>query len=151
MEEARLVWGSRATIRFFPDLRFFPLHRNLVTMAKKKSATKSSKSAAIRDFQQNNSSSKPKDIAAALNKEGYKVTPQYVSMILSNDRRKSGKPAGVRGRKPKSTNASSATSPKSSKPVSMDALLAAKKLVRAVGGTAQARAAVDAYSKLIDG
>ena len=115
-------------------------------MARKKAAPTLSKSAAIRDYRASHASAKPKEIAEALNGSGYEVTPQYVSMILSNDRKKSGtskkrgRPAGSKA-KPKAST--------SSQQVSMDDLLSAKQLIQSSGGVEQAKAALAAYEKLI--
>ena len=117
-------------------------------MAKKKSATTMSKSGAIRDYASNNASAKPKAIAEALNKQGYKVTPQYVSMILSNDRRKGGKTSGTRGRR-KKVAAVAAPPAAKGKEVSMADLLAAKQLIQSTGSLAKAKAALDAYTNLV--
>ena len=114
-------------------------------MARKKAAPKLSKSAAIREYSGSHGSAKPKEIAEALTKSGYAVTPQYVSMILSNDRKKAGKPKRTRrtkakSAKPKATN---------NQQLSMDDLLAAKQLIQATGTLATAKAALDAYADLV--
>ena len=107
-----------------------------------------SKSAAIREYYANNSSAKPKQIAEVLNDSGLKVTPQYVSMILSKSRRKSAKPVTRREQRSKKT----VTKPagKHSNQITMDALVAAKQLIQTTGNLAKARAALDAYAKLIN-
>lgn len=75
-------------------------------MAKKKTQSsngKKSKTEAIRDALKNSADGSPSEVAAKLNKQGIKVTPQYVSTIKANDkrraesgapRRKPGRPAG---------------------------------------------------------
>ena len=93
-----------------------------------------SKSTAIRDYRNNHPEAKPKEIAETLNQGGYKITPQYVSTILSNDRKKA--PTGRRGR------AASVGS-------SLDHLLAVKKLVNEVGGVQAAQKAIAQYSRLM--
>jgi hypothetical protein len=77
-------------------------------MAKKKTQNsngkKLSKTDAIRDALKNSANGSPSEVAAKLNKQGIKVTPQYVSTIKANDkrraesgapRRKPGRPAGT--------------------------------------------------------
>ena len=114
-------------------------------MARKKSAPKLSKSAAIREYSGSHASAKPKEIAEALNKSGYAVTPQYVSMILSNDRKKAGKPK--RTRRTKTSSAKPKATP--NQQLSMEDLLAAKQLIQATGSLAKAKAALDAYANLV--
>ncbi len=111
-------------------------------MARKKAAPTQSKSAAIRDYRASHATAKPKEIAEALNGSGYEVTPQYVSMILSNDRKKTGPSRG----RPAGTKTKSSTS---GQQVSMEDLLSAKQLISATGGLEQAKAALDAYQKLV--
>jgi len=67
-------------------------------MAKK--AIRESKSAAIRAYKENNPAAGPTAIAEALSKEGMKVTPAFVSTVLSNARRKSRRGKRKAGRKP---------------------------------------------------
>jgi predicted nucleic acid binding AN1-type Zn finger protein len=131
--------GTLEICRWF---HFFPEGVNF--MARKKAAPTQSKSAAIRDYRASHATAKPKEIAEALNGSGYEVTPQYVSMILSNDRKKTG-PSKKRGR-PAGTKTKSSTS---GQQVSMEDLLSAKQLISATGGLEQAKAALDAYQKLV--
>ena len=114
-------------------------------MARKKSAPKLSKSAAIREYSGNHGSAKPKEIAEALQKSGYAVTPQYVSMVLSNDRKKAGKPK--RTRRPTTRSVKPKATAKSK--LSMEDLLAAKQLIQATGSLDKAKAALDAYANLV--
>ena len=65
-------------------------------MAKKRGGT--NLSAEIRKYVENNPDAKPKAISEGLAAAGIKATPTYVSTILSNERRKSGKQKR-RGRK----------------------------------------------------
>jgi hypothetical protein len=106
-------------------------------MAKKPNAPKKSKSAAIRDFREANADAGPKAIAEALNADGYNVNAQFVSTVLSNQKRRGGAPLGKRGRKPMGGLAN------------MNDLLAAKEMVAKVGSVLQARAAIEAYAKLL--
>ena len=71
-------------------------------MAKKKKAAagaaKKSKTDAIRDALKESKDGSPTEVAAKLNKQGIKVTPQYVSTIKANDKRRA--ESGVPRRKP---------------------------------------------------
>ena len=60
----------------------------------------------IRSYYAANPNAKPKAIAEALKEHG--VSAQYVSITLSNDRKKAGKPKSRRGRKPKAVVAAAA-------------------------------------------
>ncbi len=95
-----------------------------------------SKSKAIREYRKDHPDSKPKEIAENLNQAGYKISPQYVSTILSNDRNKVSK---GRGRRRVGISAGS----------SIDHLLAVKKLVNDVGSVEAAQQAIAQYSKLM--
>ena len=101
-------------------------------MAKKAKVLPMSKSEAIRSFKEANPNVGPKSIAATLNEEGYNVTAQFVSTVLSNDRRKTGS-----GRT------------KSIEDLSVTDLKVAKELVRKLGGIENAKTALTAYSDLI--
>ncbi len=94
-----------------------------------------SKSAAIRGYRENHPDSKPKEIAENLNQSGFKITPQYVSTILSNDKNKAPRGRGRRGRIGVGS--------------SIDHLLAVKRLVNDVGGVEAAQQAIAQYSKLM--
>jgi hypothetical protein len=104
-----------------------------VEMAKRKKS-RGEKSAAIRDYRSKNPNAKPKEIAENLNKTGMNITPQYVSTILSNDRR-GRRPVG----RPRKVAAEGA----------FDHLLAVKKLVTEVGSVKAAQDAISQYSKLM--
>ncbi len=104
----------------------------------KRTKTRGEKSAAIRDYKTNHPNAKPKEIAETLNQSGLKVTPQYVSTILSNDRRGRrtvGRPVG----RPRKSGAGGA----------FNHLLAVKRLVSEVGSVQAAQDAISQYSKLI--
>jgi hypothetical protein len=108
-------------------------------MAKKKSRTKKiSKSQAIRDFAAKNPKAGPTEIAAALKRRGFKVTPAYASSIKTMDkrkRRKGGKSASRAG--------------KGGEPsFELAQLLHGKKLVEKLGSTERARAALSALGRL---
>src|SRR3954453_19805577 len=59
-------------------------------VAKKASTNGASKSEAIRSYKNSHQDAGPTAIAAALTKEGTKVTPAFVSTVLSNAKRKGG-------------------------------------------------------------
>jgi hypothetical protein len=103
-------------------------------MAKKRGGT--NLSAEIRKYVAANPKAKPKAVAEALTAAGIKVTPVYVSTIVSNDRRKSGK-GKRRGRKAAAKGDLFAN------------LLQAKKLVDKLGGIDAARAAIDTLAKIM--
>jgi hypothetical protein len=93
------------------------------------------RSAAIRAYKEKNSSARPKEISEALAKEGVKVSPGYVSTVLSNERRKSGK------RRKKSRGRSGRA---------YADLVQAKRLADAMGGIEKARSALSALAKILD-
>lgn len=114
--------------------------------ARKAGKTVTSKAGAIREFSKSNPDAKPKAIAEALNAKGYTMTAQYVSMILSNDRRKAGK---AKTRKSTSVAVASVGRRSSSNNgLSVDDLRVAKSFVNQVGGIAAAKEAVDALAEL---
>lgn len=110
-------------------------------MARKKAAAKSdvNKSQAIRDYLKAHRGAKPQAVAAALTEQGIKVTPQTVSTVKFNMKKKKGrkKPAA---RKAAPSGGNDA--------VSMSALLDAKKLVDKIGSIEKTKQALDALSKL---
>lgn len=112
-------------------------------MPKKKKAP--NKSQLIRDFAARKPEAKPSAIAAALNKKDVDVTAQYVSIILSNDRRKNstnlhGQSKGVR--KTRATN----NSPDND--VALKDLMRIKQLVEDFGSIERADAAMSAFRNL---
>jgi|SRR5687768_13747453 hypothetical protein len=107
-------------------------------MAKKSGGP--NKSVAIRDYKASHGDAGPKAIAEALAKEGIKVTPAFVSTVLSNDKRKAGKTrrrrrGGRRG------------APRANKQLA--SLIQAKKLADEMGGIEPARKALNALAKLL--
>jgi hypothetical protein len=106
-----------------------------------KKSTSGTKSASIRNYKSQNPTAKPKEIAEALSKAGEKVTPAFVSTVLSNDkrrgkkrkggRRKGGRPAGAGGMR------------------GFENLVQAKRLADQMGGVAKAKAALDALAKIL--
>lgn len=97
-------------------------------------------SAEIRKYVAANPNAKPKAIAEGLAAAGVKTTPTYVSTILSNERRKSGK-RKRRGRRP--------GRPAGKRGDMFANLLQAKKLVDKLGGIEAARSAIDTLAKIM--
>ena len=95
----------------------------------------------VRDYKAQHKRSKPKDIAAALNERGIKISSQYVSTILSNARRK-------KGRKGKAAAAASNGAGRGGLDVAK--LVKAKQLVKRLGGPEEARKLIDALVKILD-
>ena len=116
-------------------------------MAKKK-AGGVNKSQAIRDYRKANPKEKPKQIALELGKKGIKVSPQFVSTILSTSKkkrtiRKPGRPKG-------SVSAGRGRPRKASHDVSIESLLRVKEIVSEMGGIEDARMALTALEELLD-
>ncbi len=104
-------------------------------MAKK--STSGTKSASIRNYKSDHPTAKPKEIAEALSKAGEKVTPAFVSTVLSNDKRRGKKRRG--GRKPDRAAGMSG----------FENLVQAKRLADQMGGVTKAKAALDALAKIL--
>jgi hypothetical protein len=115
----------------------FAFSNESIHMAKKRGGTNLSEE--IRKYVAANPKAKPKAVSAGLAEAGVKVTPVYVSTILSNERRKSGK-RKRRGRKPGRPGTSDAHA----------SLILAKKLADQLGGVNKARAALDTLAKILD-
>jgi hypothetical protein len=108
----------------------------------KKSAGGPNKSEVIRKYKADNPKQGPKEISEALGKTGFKVSPAFISTVLSNARRKSGKPGRKRGRVAKA----SVTASKGG----FGDLIHAKRLVDQIGSVEQAKAALDALAKILN-
>jgi hypothetical protein len=108
---------------------------------KKKAAAKSdvNKSQAVRDYLKTHRSAKPQAVSTALKEQGIDVTPQTVSTVKFNMKKKKGR------KKPVSRKAAAS---RQDDIVSMSALLEAKKLVDKIGSIEQTKAAVEALRKL---
>src|SRR6188472_19314 len=92
------------------------------------------KSQLIRDYMEANPNDGPQAVAAALKSaHGLSVTPQFVSTVKSNAKRKKGK----RGRKPGRPAAAAANG---GAKLSMDVLMAAKAFAQKLGGVGKAKA-----------
>ena len=91
--------------------------------------------AAIRAYKDKNPDARPKAISEALAKEGMKVSAGYVSTVLSNERRKSGKRRKGKGARGGREYAD---------------LVQAKRLADAMGGIDKARSALNALAKILD-
>ena len=112
-----------------------------IEVARKK-ARGANKSELIRNYRIENPDSGPKAISEALTKVGHKVTPAFVSTVLSNDKRRSGKPKGRRGRRPAGAASNNGA-------VALNQLIQAKKLADQMGGVDKARTALDSLAKLL--
>ena len=108
----------------------------------KKAAAGPNKSKAIRDYKSSHSGAGPKDIAAALAEQGVKVTPGFVSTVLSNAKRK-----GRKGKRKGGRPAGAAAKPGRKDPLSQ--LVLAKRMVDQFGGVDQARAALNAIAQIL--
>jgi hypothetical protein len=119
----------------------------LLTMAKKRSGP--SKSSAIREYVDANPTASPSEVAKALNDKGVSVTPQFVSTIKSQYKKKKaggarrpGRPPGRRGRR-------GGRPPRAaSSGITIEALIKAKALAEKLGGIDAAREALDALARL---
>ena len=113
-------------------------------VTKKAGATakkKVNKSKAIRDYKAANADAGPKEIAAALTKERIRVSPAFVSTVLSTSKKKKGKSRRVgRPRRAKPTQAAAS--------FTASELMQAKKLAEEIGGLEKAKAAIDVLSKI---
>ena len=107
-------------------------------MAKRKGGrSNQNKSLAIRQYKIEFPDAKPKEISDVLEKKGFDVSPQYVSTILSNERRKNGITNGgmmLLG----------------SSRFSVDDMYLAKQLVGKTGSVKAAKQAIECYSKLLN-
>jgi len=103
-------------------------------------------SAAIRDYLKDNPNDKPKAVSEGLAKAGVKVTPGYVSTVLSNARSKAGKSAkGAKSGKKRG---------RGGRPAAGGGdvyanLVKAKQLVDQFGSGEKARAALDTLAKIL--
>ena len=97
------------------------------------------KAAAIREYKEKHPDALPKEITEVLNRKGYEVNPQYVSMILSVARKKAGTS------KPRKLARSAAAM---GDEFTLDQLMVAKRFIGEMGGVDRAQAAVDAVAEL---
>ncbi|MEM9827127.1 MAG: hypothetical protein AAF958_11090 [Planctomycetota bacterium] len=118
-------------------------------MAKKRSGV--SKTQLILNYKKDNPDAKPKAISEALSAGKVKVSPAYVSTILSNSKRSGGKTKSVvvkRGTKARSTKRAVATASSGGDGgLSVDTLLKVKRLADEVG-ISDLKTAISAYEKL---
>lgn len=112
-------------------------------MAKRAAGGGPNKSEAIRQYKQENPDAGPKEVSAGLAKAGIKVTPGFISTVLSNDRRRSGK-----GRKRGGRRLGAKPGPKPGRDP-LQALMQAKRLADQMGGVGKARAALDALARIL--
>jgi hypothetical protein len=106
----------------------------------KKAAGGPNKSAAIRDYKSKHAGAGPKEIAAALAADGVKVSPGFVSTVLSNSKRK-----GRKGRRKEGRPAGRAMG----RGDALSKLVLAKRLSDQLGGVEQARAALNALAQIL--
>lgn len=129
----------------------------------KRSAGGPNKSAAIREYLDNNPEAKPREIVDALKAQGVEVTPAFVSTIKSKSGGGTAAPKKRRGRPkaaaqeaaaPSTPRATSAPAAKrggglpAGDTVSVDGLIRAKKLAEELGGVDKVRAALAALEKI---
>jgi hypothetical protein len=107
-------------------------------MARKASAGPT-KSAAIRAYKDSHEDAGPKEISEALAEDGIRVTPGFVSTVLSNERRK-----GRKGRRKGGRNGR-----KAARGDSYANLVHAKRMSDRMGGIESARRALNALAKLL--
>lgn len=113
--------------------------RKLVMAKKAKSGI--NKSEVIRQCKANNPTWQPAQIAAILRDGGHQVSAQFVSTVLSNQRKKGGK-IGKRGRKPGTQLGNGKSG------FSHDNLIQFKKAIDAYGGVAAAKTAITTLETL---
>jgi hypothetical protein len=114
-------------------------------MAKRARREGPTKSQVIREYMTNNRKDGPQAVAAAVNAaHGWKVTPQFVSTIKSNDKRKKKK----RGRKA-GADAAPAMKKSGGEKFSMDSLIAAKQFAIKMGGIDKAKSAMESLARLL--
>ncbi len=109
----------------------------------KKAAGGVNKSKLIRELAGKGLNASPKEIVAKLAEQGVETNTQFVSTILSNARRKEGKPS-KRGRgrgRPAGTGKSVVAG--------IDGIIQAKKFAEKLGGVDAAKAALDALSQIL--
>jgi len=111
-------------------------------MAKKKARV--NKSQAIRDFLAADPDAAPKDVEAALAKEGIKVSSALICTVKSKVKAK-GKPKKAATKKK-----TAAKKPPASDKIALSALLEAKKLAQQLGGIDAAKQAINALAQLTD-
>ena len=120
------------------------------------------KSQLIREYKDANPDAEPRDIAKALEEtHGLELKANYVSSVLFNQKKKSGKPSGKGRGRPKSSKSTAAKASKGAKkpapaPVANDgqvstaALKKVKKLVQEVGGVGEAREILNVLADILD-
>ena len=119
-------------------------------MPRKAASEGPNKSALIREYKTKDANIGPKAIVSKLKSEhGIEVSAQFVSTVLSQAKKKSGK-KGRRGRPPGSGKAAKASPAKAtSGGLSVELLLKAKKLANELGGVEEAKAALDALARIV--
>jgi hypothetical protein len=111
------------------------------------------KSDAIRKYKADHPKAGPTEIAEGLGKEGVGVTAAFVSTVLSNDRRRSGKRGrrGRRGRVAVASNGRRSTGGRRGRRAGdpLQTLVQAKRLADQLGGIDKARSALDALARIL--
>lgn len=102
------------------------------------------KSSEIRNYKAANPTASPKEIAEALGKTGLSVSAQFVSTVLSNDKKRGGK-VGKRGPKPGRKAASASRGGGGN----IEQLIKAKQLVDQMGGIDNARSAINVLAQIL--
>lgn len=103
----------------------------------KKAASEVNKSELIRNYKQEHPEAGPSAIVEALGQQGVKVTPAFVSTVLSNAKRKARRRGGRRPQAARVAGDGVAT------------LVQAKQFAEKLGGIDKARAALDALAKIL--
>jgi hypothetical protein len=103
----------------------------------KKAASDINKSELIRNYKQQHPEAGPTAIVEALGQQGVKVTPAFVSTVLSNAKRKTRRRRGPRGTVARMASNGVAT------------LVQAKQFADKLGGIDKAREALDALAKIL--
>src|SRR5690242_10429052 len=100
----------------------------------KKAAAGANKSATIRNYKKEHPEAGPTEIATSLSKDGTRVTPQFVSTVLSNDKRRGGKRGRRRLGRPRGRSGTAAGRRATSDNNFLQNLVEAKKLAERMGG-----------------
>lgn len=111
-------------------------------MAKKKAAEGENKSAAIRAFKEANPEAKPKAIVEGLAAQSIEVTPQMVSTVLSNAKKKGGV-VGKRGPKAGKKLGRGAESLPADFITALDAVIAGSEFLKKAGSVERAKEIID--------
>lgn len=108
-------------------------------MAKKKNAPKGapSKAQAVREYRRQNPEASNDQVVAALKTRGIDITPNYVSVVKSQDKKRQRKMAGA-----------AAPPPRRAGGVGVEQIKLAARLIRACGGAQEAKGAIEAAEEV---